>query len=189
MSIIKDTFFGGAEKQAATAQTKALEQAQTFTREGVAQARGDIQELFPQAQQDLQQGFQGALDVFAQTIPQQTAAFAGGNVAAQQALLAGLPQQQAAILGGQAALQPLNIQPFQFQPDLSFAQQTLPQIQQAQEQEALAAIAAQQEADNTAASMGTGFTPFTLDNNFNRFNNPTNNFGGNANFFNRTQLR
>lgn len=189
MSIIKDTFFGGAEKKAAKAIEKNLEKSQAFTREGVAQARGEIQELFPQAQQDLQQGFQGALDVFAQTIPQQTAAFTGGNVAAQQALLAGLPQQQAAILGGQAALQPLNIQPFQFQPDLSFAQQTLPQIKQAQEQEALAAIAAQQEADNTAASMGTGFTPFTLDNNFNRFNNPTNNFGGNANFFNRTQLR
>lgn len=136
MSFVKDTFFGGAEKKAAKAQTKALEQAQTFTREGVAQARGDIMNLFPQAQQNIQQGFQGALDVFGQSLPQQTAAFTGGNVAAQQALLAGLPQQQAAILGGQTALQPLNVQPFQFQPDLSFAQQQLPSFAPQEEEQA-----------------------------------------------------
>ena len=126
MSIIKDTFFGGAEKKAAKAQQKALEQSQAFTREGVEQARSDIMDLFPKAQRTAQQGFQGALDVFAETLPQQAQAFTGGNVAAQQALLAGLPHQQAAILGGQAALQPLNIQPFQLQPDFSFAQQQIP---------------------------------------------------------------
>jgi len=123
---VKNTFLGGAEKDAAKQQQKALEQAQTFTREGIAQARGDILKLFPQAQEASRMGFQGALDVFGQTIPQQAQAFQGGNVAAQQALLAGLPQQQAAILGQQAALQPLNVQPFSFQPDFSFAQQQLP---------------------------------------------------------------
>lgn len=185
MSFITDTFFGGAEKKAAKAQTRALEQAQVFTREGVAQARSDVNELFPQARQDLQQGFQSALDVFGQTIPQQVEAFTGGNVAAQQALLSGLPQQQAAILGGQSALQPLNVQPFQFQPDLSFAQQVLPQIQ-----------ADQEEADRVAASMGTGPSlgggSFNIPSfgGFGQFNNPSQNtFGGNANFFNRQQLR
>ena len=127
MSIIKDTFFGGAEKKAAKAQTKALEQGQTFTREGVEQARGDLFKLFPAAQQNLQQGFQGALDVFGQSLPAQTDVFQQGNVGAQQQLLAGLPQFQNAIFGNQvdfSQLQPTQIQT----PDLGFFQQQLPQF-------------------------------------------------------------
>ncbi len=136
MSIIKDVFFGGAEKKAAQAQTDALERGQDFTREGVEQARTDVMNFIPQGQQRAQQGFQQALDVFSQSLPQQAQAFTGGNVAAQQALLAGLPQMQSAILGGQ--IQPLNIQPFQAQPDFGFANQNimqaLPQAQQPQPQ-------------------------------------------------------
>lgn len=113
MSFIKDTFFGGAEKKAAAAQTKAFEQAQVFTRQGVEQARQDLFKLFPAARQNIQQGFQGALDVFGQALPAQTQAFQQGNVAAQQAILAGLPQQQQAILGGQVDFSQL--QPFQQQ--------------------------------------------------------------------------
>ena len=126
MSVIKDTFFGGAEKKAAKSQQKGIERGIEATREAVNRARGDLGRLFPAAQQNLQQGFQGALDIFGQTIPQQAQAFTGGNVAAQQALLAGLSQQQNAILGGQ--LQPLNIQPFALQPDFGFAQQQLPEF-------------------------------------------------------------
>jgi len=82
--------------------------------------------LFPAAQQNAQQGFQGALDVFGQSIPAQTGVFQQGNVAAQNQILAGLPQMQNAILGGQvdySALQPTQLQ----MPDLSFLQQQLPQ--------------------------------------------------------------
>lgn len=127
MSFIKDTFFGGAEKKAAKAQTQALEQGQAFTREGVEQARQDLFNLFPAAQQNLQQGFQGALDVFGQSLPAQTNVFQQGNVGAQQQLLAGLPQFQNAILGNQvdfSALQPTQLQT----PDLGFFQQQLPQF-------------------------------------------------------------
>ena len=127
MGFIKDTFFCGAEKKAAEAQTQALEQGQAFTREGVEQARQDLFKLFPAAQQNVQQGFQGALDVFGQSLPAQAQVFQGGNVAAQQQLLAGLPQMQNAILGGQVDLSQL--QPTQLQtPDLGFFQQQLPQF-------------------------------------------------------------
>lgn len=128
MTVIKDLFFGGSEKKAAKAQTQALKEGQAFTREGVEQARGDLLNLFPAAQQNLQQGFQGALDVFGQSLPAQVQSFQQGNVAAQQQLLAGLPQFQNAILGGNidfGQLQPSTV-PL---PDLSFFQQQLPQSQ------------------------------------------------------------
>lgn len=133
MSIIKDTFFGGAEKDAARAQQQGLEQAQQLTREFAEQARGDVMRLFPQSQQSLQQGFQGALDVFGQTLPQQAQALTGGNVAAQQTLTQSLPQLQAAILG--TGLPQINQQPYQFTPNFSFANQTLPQPGGMQEQQ------------------------------------------------------
>lgn len=127
MSKIKDVFFGGAEKKAAKKNVQALEKGQQQVREGVAQARGDALKLFPAAQQNIQQGFQGALDVFGQSLPAQTDVFQQGNVAAQQQILAGLPQFQNAILGNQvdfSQLQPTQIQA----PDLSFFQQQLPQF-------------------------------------------------------------
>ena len=126
MSIVKDTFFGGAEKDAAKAQQKGIERGIEATEKAVAEARGDLFKLFPAAQQNAQQGFQGALDVFGQSIPAQTGVFQQGNVAAQNQILAGLPQMQNAILGGQvdySALQPTQLQ----MPDLSFLQQQLPQ--------------------------------------------------------------
>lgn len=126
MSIIKDTFFGGAEKKAAKAQQKGIEKGIQATQAATRQARGDLMQLFPAAQQNLQQGFQGALDVFGQSIPAQTQALQQGNVGAQQQLLAGLPQIQNALLGGQIdfnQLQPVNVQP-----DLGFTQQQLPEF-------------------------------------------------------------
>ncbi len=109
----------------------------------------DLFKLFPAAQQNVQQGFQGALDVFGQSLPAQSQAFQQGNIGAQQTLLAGLPQQQAAILGGNIdysqlqASQPQNI-------DLGFFQQQLPQFTDPYNQ----------TPDEIAASMGTGtYTP------------------------------
>ena len=83
--------------------------------------------LFNAAQGNALSGFQGALDIFGQSVPQQLEAFQGGNVAAQNALLAGLPQQQAAILGQQLnpnALQPTILGGF----DPSMFQTQLPEF-------------------------------------------------------------
>lgn len=125
MSIIKDTFFGGAEKKAAKAQQKGIERGVEATERATAEAKASVLPLFGQARNDLQQGFQGALDVFSQSLPAQVQAFQGGNVAAQQQLLAGLPQFQNAILGGNidySQLQPTQVQT----PDLGFFSQRLP---------------------------------------------------------------
>lgn len=126
MSIIKDTFFGGAEKKAAKKQERALVDAQNITRESTDAARQDLLNAFPQAQQTAQEGFQGALDVFGQSLPAQTDVFTQGNLGAQQAILSGLPQMQNALLGNNIDLRQL--QPFEIQqPDLGFFQQQLPQ--------------------------------------------------------------
>lgn len=125
MTIIKDTFFGGAEKKAAQAQQKGIERGIEATEKATKEAREAAIPLFGQARQDLQQGFQGALDVFGQALPAQTQAFQQGNIGAQQQLLAGLPQFQSAILGGQvdfSQLQPVQVQA----PNLGFFQQRLP---------------------------------------------------------------
>ena len=126
INTVKDTFFGGAEKDAARAQTQALEQSQLFTREGVEQARTDVNALFPAAMQNARQGSQAALDIFGQSAPAQIDAFRGGNVAAQNQILAGMPQFQNAILGNQVDFS--QFQPFEgTQQDLGFLQQQLPQ--------------------------------------------------------------
>ena len=125
MSKIKDTFFGGAEKKAGQAEKKALEKSQQLIAQQTAVARGDVTNLFGGAQEAQRLGFQGALDVFGQSIPEQARLFGGGNVAAQEQLISGLPQIQAALLG-----QPVDFsqfQPTQLQPELGFTQQTLPQ--------------------------------------------------------------
>jgi hypothetical protein len=92
-----------------------------------SKARDDLFELFPAAQQNAQQGYQGALDVFNQTLPQQSGVFQAGNVAAQNQLLAGMPQFQNAILGA-----PVDYSQFQAtqlqQPDMNFANQQLQSI-------------------------------------------------------------
>lgn len=89
-----------ASDKASAATKNAANTASQDVRRSVDEARADINRLFPQAQQSAQQGFQNAVDVFGQTMPQQANQFQGGNVAAQNQLLAGLPQMQNAILGG-----------------------------------------------------------------------------------------
>jgi len=117
-----------AAKDAQSDRLKGLKAAERLQQEGIDQARTDINRLFPQAMQVQRGGYQGALDVFGQSLPAQTDVFQQGNVGAQQAILAGLPMAQAAILGGQIDYS--GLQPFQAQtPDLSFFQQTLPVVQ------------------------------------------------------------
>jgi len=125
MSIIKDTFFGGAEKKAAKVQREGIERGIAANDIAVNRARKDLGELFPQARQDVQRGFQGALDVLGQTLPAQTQAFQQGNVGAQQTLVNALPQIQNAILGGQIDLSAF--QPQRIGIDTGIFQQQLPQ--------------------------------------------------------------
>lgn len=149
MSKIKDTFFGGAEKKASRREREGLAKAREAFEAGIEKAETKIGQLFPAAEQNLQLGFQGALDVFGQTAPQQLGAFQTGNVGAQEALIAGVPQFQNAILGLPAGVQQ---QATQIPIDTSFAQQQLPQF------------ISSQEALNPAPQLGAG--------SFNQFSGP-----------------
>lgn len=124
---LRDKITGKSEKEAGAKKAAAATDAAEIINQQTEKARADIFKLFPAAQQDLRGGFQGALDVFSQSLPAQQNIFQQGNVGAQQQLLAGLPQIQNAILGGQIDLSQL--QPTQLQtPDLGFFQQQLPQF-------------------------------------------------------------
>lgn len=121
MSGVVDFIFGGQDTSAQQLQAAANRAASENIAERTAQARADVLNIIPRGDVARNLGFQGALDVLSQTIPQQLQTFQGGNVGAQQNLLAGLPQIQNAILGGQvdlSALQPTRL-PF----DPSFATQ------------------------------------------------------------------
>ena len=131
MSIVKDTFFGGAEKKAAKASQKGIEAGQRRIEEGTKQARSDIMNLFPSAEANAQKGYQSALDVFGQFMPQQADVFQQGNVAAQNQILAGMPQAQNALMGG--AVDYSQFQPTQLNYDPSMFQQQLPEYQTSQQ--------------------------------------------------------
>ncbi len=124
MSKVVDTFFGGAEKKAGQAEKKALEAGQELIARQTAIAREEAVPLFGGAQESQRLGFQAALDVFGESIPEQLRTFQQGNVGAQEQLITGLPQIQAALLG-----QPVDFGAFQPQtitPQAGFAQQQLP---------------------------------------------------------------
>jgi len=131
MSIIKDTFFGGAEKKAAKATQRGIESGQKRIEEGNKQAREDIFNLFPSAEANSQKGYQSALDVFGQFMPQQAQTFQQGNVAAQNQILAGMPQAHNALMGGQVDYS--QFQPTQLDYDASMFQQQLPDYQTSQQ--------------------------------------------------------
>ncbi len=122
---LRDQITGKSEKEAGKKKAAAATDAADLIRIQSDAAREEIFRLFPQANQELRGGFQGALDVFGQSLPAQTQAFQQGNAAAQQQLISGLPLFQNAILGGNVDFSQL--QPSQQQtPDLSFFQQQLP---------------------------------------------------------------
>ena len=126
MGKLVKTIFGGVDRSAQKGQTAFNEDAQDFTRQMLGQARGDAFGLGPAREANQNMGFQSALDVYGQTIPQQLSTFQQGNMGAQSQLLAGMPQFHNAIMG-----LPVNynaFQPTQISYDPSFAQQTLPQF-------------------------------------------------------------
>lgn len=132
------SIFGGgvskASKESQKAQAAANAATQRFIEEKAGLARQDVSSLFPQAQDVSRQGFQGALDLFGQSLPAQADIFQQGNIGAQQQLASTLPQFQRAIMG-----QPVDFSQFQPQTlsfDPSFLQgQQAPQMQAAAPQQ------------------------------------------------------
>lgn len=129
MSKIKDTFFGGSEKRASRKQKESIRRGISEVRGKAEEARGVVTEGFGRAGETLRAGQQAALDVFGLSIPEQLNVFQGGNVGAQEALLAGVQPFQSAILGTPGA-NLSGFQPTRLPIDTSFAQQTLPALQQ-----------------------------------------------------------
>jgi len=110
-----------AASNARREQERGIREARTIEEQATIRAEGTAGGLFDEARRGTAVGFNQALGLAAQAAPQQAQLFQGGNVAAQQQLLAGLPQQQAAILGGQIDLS--GLQPTQLAtPDFSFLQ-------------------------------------------------------------------
>jgi hypothetical protein len=113
-----------SQKDAASAQGDQLEANQAFIKQQAEKSREDVLPLFDASQASREAGFQGAMDVMGQAVPQQFSTFQQGNVGAQQALLSGLPQMQNAILG-----LPVDMSGFQPQAlsyDTSYMNQQLP---------------------------------------------------------------
>lgn len=122
MGWVKDNVFGGAAKDAAKQQTKALEEAQNITQQAVSQARSEIMDLFPQAQQSNLAGYQSALDLFNTSAPQQMQMAQQGNQNAQATLLAGLPQMNNALLGAPIDYSALQVRNTTYNPSALNAQ-------------------------------------------------------------------
>lgn len=121
--VVKGVFGGGETKQQRH-QGRVEETNRAFSKEQAAQARADALGISTAGNQNRNQGFQAALDVLGQTIPQQFRAFSEGNVGAQGNLLSGLDQFRNSILGGQVDLS--QITPQGINVETGFAQQQLP---------------------------------------------------------------
>jgi len=126
-ALVASAVIGGvaankASSKASKASSAAASEARDATNLSSEQARGDVNRLMAQARQDSNQGFQGALGVFENVVPQQSDIFQQGNINAQNTLLSGLSQTQNAILGGNVDLSQLQATQ-QFQPDFSFLNQ------------------------------------------------------------------
>lgn len=124
---VVNAFTGESEKKAGKQAAKEIGRGREAVSELAERSRGTLFDLFGTAQESRRAGLQGALDVFSETVPLRAQVAQGGNVAAQQALLAGLPEIQAAILGNRApdlsALQPTTL-PF----ELNFTNMQLPSV-------------------------------------------------------------
>ena len=125
MPSLFKSLFGGTDDSAQKSQEAQNQQVLALQAKLAAQARGDIMDIFPGVRQSAQEGFQGALDIYGQSMPQQARLVQEGNIAAQNTLLAGLPQQNAAILGQRVDLS--GLAPTRQSYSTDFMQQQLPE--------------------------------------------------------------
>lgn len=120
LSDLVGTFTGSTARDASRAQIEEAERSKQFIQKGINEAKTAVDKYGQGARQSQGQGFQSALDIFSQTLPQQAGLFQQGNVGAQQALLSGLPQMNNAILGRQVDYNAM--QPRQFDYNMDFSQ-------------------------------------------------------------------
>lgn len=123
MSFLDD-LFGGTDDSAQKSQEQSNQWARELFKKNAQRARSDALNILPVSQDNRRAAFQGALDIFGDTIPVQMQQFRRGNTNAQAALLAGLPQIQNAIMGAPVDLSGLQVR--SLNPDRSFANVTLP---------------------------------------------------------------
>lgn len=114
--------------KAAGASRAGQDRALQATLEAEQRAKAAAIPLFNASTKNALMGFQGALDLQGQTIPEQFRQFQQGNQQAQGTMKAGLDPQIAAILGGNVDLSGLQSQQIQA-PDMAMFQQQLPQFQ------------------------------------------------------------
>ena len=126
MSKAVKTVFGGTDDSAQKSQKSANSRNIRRIERDTKVAREEAKGLFSASDTNRNMGFQAALDVMGQSIPEQMRAYRQGNVVAQQTLLAGLPQIQNALLGNQIDMTGLEPQYLDMVP--TFSQQQLPQF-------------------------------------------------------------
>ena len=114
-------------KDAANSQEDQLAGNQAFIQRQADLSTDQANSLYTGAGESSRQGFQGALDVMGQYMPQQASVFQAGNVGAQGVQLAGLQQQNNAIMG--LPVDYSQLQPQTLSYDDSFMQQELPASQ------------------------------------------------------------
>ena len=116
--------FGSKDKGAQKRTSALVKEGRQYVVDQAAGGRIDLLDMWPRAEANRNMGYQSALDVFGQTMPQALSTFQQGNVGAQGALLAGLPQIQNAIYGLPTDLSGMQPQAIQYDP--SYTQQQLP---------------------------------------------------------------
>ena len=124
VGVVGGALTGGADKSGLRYQKKRNAEIDKYTKEMLANSRNDMFNFWPKGQENMNMGFQSALDLYGQALPEMFNVFQQGNVGAQEQLLAGMPQYQNAVLGlpvDNSALQPRTISY-----DTSWMQQQLP---------------------------------------------------------------
>ena len=107
MGWIKDTFFGGAAKDAAAAQVDSFEKAMELQRQYSEQARQDAMNLFGPGYADMMAGYQAAQDQIAQGRTSTADIYTQATQNANRALQQGAQGSISAILGRPQQIAPL----------------------------------------------------------------------------------
>jgi len=112
MSSAVDFLFGGTDKTSLKQQKRENEEIRRYVEQMRTGSRADLLGLWPGAMDSANQGYQSALDMFNQSIPQQASVFQQGNMNAQQTLQGGLDPYMAALMGNPintGAMQPRGV--------------------------------------------------------------------------------
>lgn len=119
MSAAIDIIFGSEGKSSSGPGKADIQKAIDFLKETTGQAREDIFNYGNQAMGNRLLGAGGALDIFRQSIPEQSRLFGRGNRQAQATQASGLPQQINALLGLPTDFS--GLQPKGLTPNMGFA--------------------------------------------------------------------